>query len=400
MLLAHLLLLSTSAHAAEFGVGGYVGHWAITDAETPPGYVYGGRLRFRFNDDFGIEAVGGVTATGFDPQLELDKFFPNNSKVTPFLALGGGVLVSDVDPMWLAGVGGGIDAELLKWLDFRADARVRMLGEEKVVTSILFNTGLQVHTSRVHDADGDGVRDREDQCKDVAEDKDNFEDTDGCPDLDNDKDGIPDGTDECIDKAEDKDGFQDNNGCPDDDNDSDGLADTADKCPNDAEDKDAFEDTDGCPDPDNDKDGIGDNADKCPTEPETINGFRDRDGCADEVPAEVARFSGVIAGVNFETNKAVLLPTSKKILDEAAEVLTKFPDIRLEVQGHTDNVGKPEKNLKLSQERAQSVVDYLVSKGIAKDRLEAKGYGDSMPKVPNDTKAGQAENRRVEFKRL
>ena len=132
-----------------------------------------------------------------------------------------------------------------------------------------------------NDRDGDGVPDSLDACPDEPEDKDGFQDEDGCPDLDNDGDGIPDHEDQCPNDPEDKDGFQDTDGCPEHDNDSDGIPDSLDRCPNEAEDKDGFEDDDGCPDPDNDGDGIPDKNDKCPNDPETVNGFEDEDGCPD-----------------------------------------------------------------------------------------------------------------------
>jgi hypothetical protein len=170
------------------------------------------------------------------------------------------------------------------------------------------------------DQDKDGIQDFLDQCPTEPEDKDGYEDGDGCPDKDNDLDSIPDAADKCPMQAEDQDGFEDTDGCPDLDNDKDGLADTADqcpmqaetrnnykdedgcpdesdvdndgvpdatdKCPTDPEDTDGFEDTDGCPDPDNDKDGILDDKDECIDEPETVNGFEDEDGCPDEKDAK------------------------------------------------------------------------------------------------------------------
>jgi hypothetical protein len=135
------------------------------------------------------------------------------------------------------------------------------------------------------DSDGDGIVDKLDRCPHEAEDKDSFQDDDGCPDPDNDRDGIADANDKCPNEAEDKDGFQDDDGCPDPDNDGDGIADAQDKCPNEPEDKDGFQDEDGCPDPDNDGDGIADAKDKCPDEPETFNGKDDDDGCPDTVDA-------------------------------------------------------------------------------------------------------------------
>ncbi len=400
MLIA-LMVYTQNGRAAELGIGAYAGGWAIpAAADAPPGYLIGGRLRYRWSDHLGVELLGGRTPDGYDPQLEFLVFAPNSTRVTPFLAVGGGALVGGTSPAWLAGGGGGVDAELVPWLDFRTDLRIRVLGESTPSVAPLFTVGLQLHTSRVHDADGDGVSDKLDGCPSEAEDKDGFQDQDGCPDRDNDGDGIADPADACVDAAEDKDGFEDADGCPDADNDKDGVADSVDGCPGNSEDKDNFEDADGCPDPDNDKDRIADAADACPDQAETPNGYRDADGCPDEVPAEVARFSGVIAGVKFETGKAVLLPSSSKVLDDAAAVLVKFGDLRLEVQGHTDDVGDDAKNLALSLSRAQSVVAYLVGKGVPADRLIAKGYGETEPKVPNDSAANRAINRRVEFKRL
>jgi OOP family OmpA-OmpF porin len=214
---------------------------------------------------------------------------------------------------------------------------------------------------------------------------------------DTDGDGILDKNDKCPTKAEDKDGFEDEDGCPDVDNDGDGVLDTADKCPNEAEDKDSFQDEDGCPDPDNDGDGIADTADKCPNEPETVNGYQDQDGCPDEVPEAVKKFTGVIQGINFKTNSAKITTGSHRVLDKAIKVLNDYPDVRLEIGGHTDNVGKEEYNKELSQKRAESVMEYMVGKGISSDRLTAVGYGMDKPLTSNKTKKDKAKNRRTEF---
>jgi OOP family OmpA-OmpF porin len=133
------------------------------------------------------------------------------------------------------------------------------------------------------DNDGDTIQDKDDKCPNQAEDFDGFQDTDGCPDPDNDNDGVDDSHDQCPDKAETKNGFKDDDGCPDEpDKDGDGVPDAKDQCPDQAEDTDGFQDTDGCPDPDNDGDGIKDEDDECVDEPETVNGFQDEDGCPDE----------------------------------------------------------------------------------------------------------------------
>jgi len=216
-------------------------------------------------------------------------------------------------------------------------------------------------------------------------------------DKDTDGDGIPDSIDKCPNEPEDKDGFQDEDGCPDPDNDGDGILDKDDKCPNEPEDKDGFQDEDGCPDPDNDGDGIPDVNDKCPNEPETVNGYQDDDGCPDEVPAALKKFTGVIQGINFATGSAKITKDSYKVLDKAVQVLVDYPDVRMEIGGHTDNVGKDEYNKELSQKRAESVKEYLVGKGISADRLTAVGYGMEKPLTSNKTKADKAKNRRTEF---
>lgn len=141
--------------------------------------------------------------------------------------------------------------------------------------------GIGYTRPRDQDRDLDGIPNEPDQCPDDPEDKDDFEDEDGCPDPDNDKDKILDTNDECPVDPEDRDGFEDENGCPDPDNDNDGIMDPQDQCPMDPEDVDQFEDEDGCPDPDNDKDGIADTADKCPNDPEDKDEFEDEDGCPD-----------------------------------------------------------------------------------------------------------------------
>ncbi len=136
-----------------------------------------------------------------------------------------------------------------------------------------------------YDNDLDTIPDSADKCPNAAEDMDGFEDGDGCPELDNDKDGIPDTGDRCPNEPETKNGYKDDDGCPDEaDTDNDGVPDSRDQCPNDPEDTDGFEDTDGCPDPDNDGDGILDADDECVDEPETVNDFEDQDGCPDEAP--------------------------------------------------------------------------------------------------------------------
>ena len=247
------------------------------------------------------------------------------------------------------------------------------------------------------DNDGDGVLDVDDECPMKVEDFDDFQDEDGCPEWDNDNDGIPDDLDQCATRREDQDGFKDEDGCPDLDNDNDGIPDLNDRCPNHPEDMDGFQDEDGCEDSDNDGDGLPDALDSCPFQPEIYNGFEDEDGCPDETAPEIERFTGVIHGVNFEVNSDQITVESYRILDEAAAVLVKYPELRIEVQGHTDSDGSEQSNFELSDRRAESVVRYMTGRGVSAERLTWMGYGESRPLVANDSAEGKAINRRVEF---
>jgi outer membrane protein OmpA-like peptidoglycan-associated protein len=279
------------------------------------------------------------------------------------------------------------------------------------------------------DRDKDSIPDSLDKCPDVPEDKDGFEDSDGCPDYDNDRDGIPDSLDKCPNLPEDIDGFQDSDGCPDYDNDRDGIPDSLDKCPDVAEDKDNFEDEDGCPDYDNDRDGIPDSLDKCPNLPEDIDGFQDSDGCPDydndadgvpdavdrcpmvagpadsngcpvsQTPAPAATRRGplILNSVTFENGKALLTPKSRATLDQVALSLLEWIDVKLEIQGYSDVM---EASQKLSQQRAEAVKDYLIHKSIAADRLKAMGYGSKHPLFSSISALGRQKNRRVELHRI
>ena len=252
------------------------------------------------------------------------------------------------------------------------------------------------------DNDKDGILDEDDKCPLNPEDKDEFEDEDGCPEgnkNDRDGDGLLDDVDQCPDDPEDFDKFQDEDGCPDPDNDQDGILDVDDLCPNDPEDKDGWEDEDGCPDPDNDKDRILDNDDRCPNEPETRNGFEDEDGCPDRGRVILTGTKiEILDKVFFEYNKAIIKSESFPILDAVAATLEGNPDIQLiEVQGHTDERGNDAYNLDLSTKRAAAVKQYLIDKGIDKDRLESQGYGETQPLDNRHNEAAWAKNRRVEF---
>ncbi len=227
------------------------------------------------------------------------------------------------------------------------------------------------------DTDGDGVEDSKDECPAVA----GLAALNGCPDADG--DGIADAKDACPTTA----GIAQFGGCPNPDRDGDGIVNDKDKCPDVAG---AFS-AQGCPDKDGD--GVADADDKCPE----AAGPSSNKGCP-EVKEEVKkRLAFAARAIQFETGKAVIKPVSFKILDEVVSILNEYPYYNVNVDGHTDNVGKSEINLKLSHDRAAAAAAYLVSKGIAAGRLASEGYGDTKPVDSNKTAAGRAQNRRVEF---
>ncbi len=210
----------------------------------------------------------------------------------------------------------------------------------------------------------------------------------GCPDQDSDGDGVLDSKDKCSNTPK---GRKVNaEGC-EYDSDGDGVVDALDKCPGTP--KGVKVNADGC-ELDTDGDGIPDSRDKCPTVPAPGTA----DGCPPQTPvAAVAPKKLVLEGVNFDNDKATLRPEAMAILDKAAVTLKDWGDVKVEVAGHTDSRSGDDYNLKLSQRRAEAVRDYLISKGVAADRLTAKGYGESMPVADNATEEGRYKNRRVEL---
>ncbi|MCA0236401.1 MAG: OmpA family protein [Bacteroidetes bacterium] len=254
------------------------------------------------------------------------------------------------------------------------------------------------------DADGDGITDADDACpteKGLAAFR-------GCPDTDN--DGIADAQDKCPREA----GPASNNGCPILDKDGDGILDKDDACPTEKgvasakgcpdRDGDSVADRDdACPDkagstahkgcPDTDKDGIYDNEDRCPDKP----GVAALKGCPEIKKEDKAKLERAIKLVQFESGKATLLKSSNAVLDEVVSVMNQYPEYSLNINGHTDNQGDDKMNMDLSQRRAKTCYDYLVSKGIAASRMAYAGFGETQPVGDNKTAAGRKENRRVVF---
>ena len=287
------------------------------------------------------------------------------------------------------------------------------------------NTPLNVRVDEMGcpwDNDGDGVPDYMDECPNTPSAAYGMIDTVGCP-LDSDLDGVPDYRDLCPGTPAEARGHVDNNGCPID-TDGDGVYDYIDLCPNtpaaaygmvdsvgcplDSDGDSVYDYLDLCPDTpeeaygsidehgcplDTDKDGVYDYEDLCPT----IAGVKENKGCP-EIKREIRNLlNKAMSGIQFENGKATIKKSSYAILDNIAKTFIDNPNYMVEVQGHTDNVGKHDYNVDLSERRAQAVRTYLVNKGVPAERLTAHGYGPDKPIADNKTKAGRAKNRRVEF---
>ncbi|MEK7348786.1 MAG: OmpA family protein [Candidatus Eisenbacteria bacterium] len=243
------------------------------------------------------------------------------------------------------------------------------------------------------DGDGDGVPDGIDQCEGTP--KGATADAKGCP-SDSDGDGVFDGLDQCASTPA---GAKvDSKGCPMD-SDNDGVLDGLDQCENTP--SGCTVNTNGCPS-DADQDGVCDGNDKCPDTPASAR--VDKSGCPIEVSQKETELldTGMIRlqDVNFDTGKATIKPESEKVLDEVGNILARWPELRIEIGGHTDARGSDAQNQKLSDARAKAVLDYLLNKfpELKPEQFSSKGYGETQPIGTNTSQLGMARNRRVEFK--
>lgn len=235
------------------------------------------------------------------------------------------------------------------------------------------------------DADSDGVFDKDDACPNVAGPIENK----GCPWEDTDGDTLLDNVDACPTVA----GPVENKGCPWPDTDGDGVLDKDDACPTVA----GLAENKGCPILDADKDGIPDNEDDCPLIPGPI----ENKGCPIVSKATLEQLKVEAKSIFFETGKATLSEAKKeetsKRLEAIKEILKNYPNAKFAINGHTDNVGNPKFNQKLSEARAKAVMDFLIAKGVNPDNLTSQGFGATKPVKSNKTAAGRAENRRTEI---
>mgnify|MGYP003639897044 FL=1 len=240
---------------------------------------------------------------------------------------------------------------------------------------------IPIYQSRPKDKDEDGVLDKVDGCPEVPGPVEN----NGCPWPDTDGDQVLDKDDNCPEEA----GIIENKGCPWEDTDNDGVLDKDDHCPEEA----GILENNGCPWPDTDSDGVLDKDDNCPD----VAGTVANNGCP-EVTEEVQKTLNEYAKtILFNSGKATIKIESTNVLVDIIKILNEYPNATFTVEGHTDSIGSVPANQKLSEERALSVKNFLVDKGIDSARLTAIGYGESKPIATNMYKAGRAENRRVEI---
>ncbi|HET6371846.1 MAG TPA: OmpA family protein [Candidatus Polarisedimenticolia bacterium] len=436
----------------DWEFGPYAGFGVLDDyGDLNPdnGPIYGGRVGYFFSPHWSLEGsfqrltseIDLGSSLG-DVDLDIDSIrlnvlynFRSGESFRPFVTAGLGSEKADVEDFGDSkdigfNAGGGLRWYFTDHFGLRVDGRYVSVdvGEEEVdqrqsnlegTVGLLWSFG----GGPPADSDRDGVPDRKDKCPNTPTGA--KVDANGC-NIDSDGDGVPDGIDQCpntpkgwpVDergcpKDSDGDGvFDKEDACPNTpkgakvdatgcpmDSDDDGVVDGLDRCPNTP--KGAKVDAYGCP-LDGDHDGVFDGLDKCPDSKPRVK--VDADGCeiVEKAPQLFApeKKSLVLEGVNFETNKADILPESAAILDKVAASLKDWPDVKVEIGGHTDSSGSDAHNLDLSQRRADSVKAYFMARGIDASRLTAKGYGEKKPIADNKTAEGKAKNRRVELTKV
>ncbi|MDO6761126.1 OmpA family protein [Tamlana sp. 2_MG-2023] len=329
--------------------------------------------------------------------------FLEGTTIDPFIGLGGGY--TWVDEIGAGTVNGTIGANV--WftenIGLTIQTAYKHAFEDYLYSHFQHTAGISIRFGGA-DTDADGVYDKDDACPHVP----GLKEFNGCPDADG--DGIEDSKDDCPNEA----GLAEYNGCPD--TDGDGISDKDDACPTVAgikalngcpdADGDGVADGDdkcpdvagpvanaGCPYPDTDGDGVLDKDDQCVDTPGTVA----NNGCPELSEAVQKSLNAYAKTILFDTGKSTIKKHSAEVLQNIIDILNEYPNAKFTVEGHTDSVGSESLNLKLSDSRAASVKDYLTSNGIDASRLSSKGYGESKPIDSNKTRAGRANNRRVEI---
>ncbi|GAA4968602.1 OmpA family protein [Algibacter aquimarinus] len=346
-------------------------------------------------------SVGDLSYYGIDGTVKYN-FLPGKT-IDPYLGIGGGYTwVDEVGAGTLNGTLG-LNIWFSDNIGFTLQSAYKHAFEDYLQTHFQHTAGISIKFGGT-DTDGDGIYDKDDACPDVA----GLAAFNGCPDSDG--DGIEDSKDDCPNEA----GLAEMNGCPD--SDGDGVADKDDNCPTVAglkalagcpdADGDGVTDADdacvntagpaankGCPWPDTDGDGVLDKDDKCPD----VKGTVANNGCP-EVTEEIQKTLNEYAKtILFDTGKSTIKAQSEEVLGDIIGILKEYPTAKFTVEGHTDSVGSEKLNQRLSDSRANSVKEYLINNGIDAFRLSALGYGESKPIDSNKTRAGRANNRRVEI---
>jgi outer membrane protein OmpA-like peptidoglycan-associated protein len=384
---------NTSSVISRLRVGRYIGS----------GFSMG--LAGSFNS---IDKIGDYKTNSDLSYFALDLDFRynilNKGWFNPYLLVGGGYTWLDEEGNGSLNGGLGINFWFNDFLGLNVQSMYKhSFDEDKMLPHFQHALGV-VFKFGGKDTDGDAIYDKYDACPEVA----GLEAFNGCPDSD--ADGIQDSADACPNVA----GLAELNGCPDAD--SDGIADKDDACPNIAgiaalngcpdADGDGVKDGDdncvdvagpaensGCPWPDADGDGILDKDDQCPN----VVGVAENNGCpmiTEEVQKEI---TDLARAIYFKTGRSTFTDETKIRLESVSKILSEYTDTNFTIEGHTDSTGSAKINEKLSQSRADAVMQYLIEAGFPADKLSAKGYGSANPIGDNKTSKGRQENRRVEI---
>ena len=352
-------------------------------------------------ENYGDMPVDDLTYYGIDGTIKYN--FLKSKTFDPYLGVGGGY--TWVDEIGAGTLNGtlGFNIWFSENVGINLQTSYKHSFEDYLSTHFQHSAGLVIKFGG-KDTDGDGIYDKDDACPDVPglaqfngcpdSDGDGIEDSkddcpneaglaefNGCPDSDG--DGVPDKDDACPTVA----GLKQYQGCPD--TDGDGVPDNTDKCPTVA----GPAANGGCPWPDRDGDGVPDKDDQCPDKVGTVA----NNGCPEVTEAVAKALNSYAKTILFDTGKATIKEQSAAVLGDIIGILNEYSNAKFNIEGHTDSVGSEKSNQKLSEERASSVMNYLIEHGIASNRLSAKGYGESKPLDTNNTAAGRANNRRVEI---